>query len=1541
MDRQRVMLRWAMVVIVLVSGLGSLPFYQPVQTTASPPHQSQADRIRNALYHPRLATTGRESGFITAAAPLRQSSPAPLAAMERVGAGTGTDAPITRARAPHTPPALADQLHAQRTGRLVATTTTGKPGSTTTLIGRGYAPESRIQLYWDGVDVTGRRFVQTAPDGTFRYRFTIPASVTDGEHTITALEAGAGDALLASNPPVSSASSATFQVVDGLPPGANVASLAPPSVPPLPVVDGVARPQAAKDWTFAVYIAGDNNLSDYADVNLYQMAATGGTSANVNVVALVDRNNAATQYVQVGDGELKDITPDSVSGANIDSGNPQSFIDFMGFVDEYYPAQRYAVVVWNHGGGWLAIETDDRSGNYWDMGELRSALHGGLQHLGVPQYDVLIFDACLMGQYEVALQIDDLVNVQVASAENVPGTGVPYDMFLPALLQNPTITPDTFGAAIVDGYTNFYHQYTLYTLSAIKLEQPFATLQERINAFAEALLAVGPAQAGAIQTARDAALVYDYQDFVDLGDFARQIQAHVSDNRVQTTAQAVLDALNAGDLILRETHGPQAEASSGVSIYLPSAVGIASSGRYDEGYDRLEVQGSPWHAFAQALYSGQYPDSGGEDPAPEDIPAPPPPPAAASLSDIVYTNQTNTRAFDLYRLYSIADPKEAPPSLPLLSDGYRNSYPRWSPDGQYIVYASDRNSTSDTALDLNLFLIRSTGLQYEKVTVPEPAPTTPTPTPAPTTPTLTPTAPTSPTATLPTTPTPTVPTTPTATLPTTPTMTPTPLPETLQLLDGPGFEEGASGAWSSQFQEGSAYVSAPVHGGTQAVRLQTHESWVAQWVTVPQGMTALRPSLWYAFESSTGTDPTLYVALYDEAGTRLYEEYIDPQTPQVVEHGTWYAFEATDPYPIAASLAGQRVRLELYLDDATPASGSIVVDDVALMALRDAGAATADTTPALAQRESLLSPDQTAEPRQLTFSNVACKQGYGTGKPCVVEQSFDPAWLGDGSGILYTSIRLDMSDPDPARWEVRQSIHMLDPTKQPGDSDYDTTILPNPAFKNNGQSIGDDVLFENADMNTGNGLLMFRYTPPDACNERYDADFCSNSIGFIDFSQEMPVLLVLVLNKAEEVASGNYLRVNYPAWRQGTNELAFLYSRVGDPAIMRTLDPRDAPDPGVRENPFETYDIGHLALDLEAVKFDMQKPLWPFQNPQDGEGVFYRPGWKPGDTPDLTASYSRNGGYTYDVGLFVRDGSRRRGFWITNDGYSYLPSWGSVALKDIPARLETNVKRLAPALSQDAPLTLAGSGFKGGERVDIRVGLAQAQAQVDGIVKTVTADTAGMFEPVLTLTNGMPPGVYYFQARGRKSTKKSNIDYVVLSAPTDANEGSIPLAGGSVTANDGTRITASAGTLPVTTTLVYESSATTLGNHPFEGGDVLRFFRLDMRRGSAQGTPVQPTAPLQMRFSYRTADLLLSPYVNADELTLYGYRDGVGTSQTGGGDDGNGGNGGTGWQPIRAFGGATSMNTSVDVRDYSEFAIADTSRDAGVIETLYLPLVYR
>ena len=41
-----------------------------------------------------------------------------------------------------------------------------------------------------------------------------------------------------------------------------------------------------------------------------------------------------------------------------DSGNPETPLGFVRWCHNRYPAERYALVLWNHGGGWAPAEVD-------------------------------------------------------------------------------------------------------------------------------------------------------------------------------------------------------------------------------------------------------------------------------------------------------------------------------------------------------------------------------------------------------------------------------------------------------------------------------------------------------------------------------------------------------------------------------------------------------------------------------------------------------------------------------------------------------------------------------------------------------------------------------------------------------------------------------------------------------------------------------------------------------------------------------------------------------------------------------------------------------------------------------------------------------------------------------------------------------------------------------------------------------------------------------------------------------------------------------
>jgi hypothetical protein len=103
-------------------------------------------------------------------------------------------------------------------------------------------------------------------------------------------------------------------------------------------------------WTFMVFIAGDNNLDPAALKDIAEMAKV-GSSDDLNIIVQLDRaNDRKTRrfYITQGGGYRKDCV-EIFDETN--TGDPQVLEDFILWGIEKYPASRYALVIWNHGGG--------------------------------------------------------------------------------------------------------------------------------------------------------------------------------------------------------------------------------------------------------------------------------------------------------------------------------------------------------------------------------------------------------------------------------------------------------------------------------------------------------------------------------------------------------------------------------------------------------------------------------------------------------------------------------------------------------------------------------------------------------------------------------------------------------------------------------------------------------------------------------------------------------------------------------------------------------------------------------------------------------------------------------------------------------------------------------------------------------------------------------------------------------------------------------------------------------------------------------------
>jgi PKD repeat protein len=240
------------------------------------------------------------------------------------------------------------------------------------------------------------------------------------------------------------------------------------------------KPLPHKTWTVAVYISGDDNVLDPGvnkDINEMEEF---GNSTHCHILVQADRlgpRNTARYYI------IKDTNPSAatrratiVSPRVFDQernmGDPNELVRFVNWVNKTAPSTYIALIMWGHGGHWQSICPDQTNGNsFINIKELRDAMNS-IMGIRNKKVDLLCFDACQMGNIEVAYQLRDYVKWMGGSAENVPLDGMKYDSVLKHF--NSTDTAYQLGCQVVQEYANYYDHrdsevqtYALYNLSRI------------------------------------------------------------------------------------------------------------------------------------------------------------------------------------------------------------------------------------------------------------------------------------------------------------------------------------------------------------------------------------------------------------------------------------------------------------------------------------------------------------------------------------------------------------------------------------------------------------------------------------------------------------------------------------------------------------------------------------------------------------------------------------------------------------------------------------------------------------------------------------------------------------------------------------------------------------------------------------------------------------------------------------------------------------------------------------------------------------------
>ncbi len=353
-------------------------------------------------------------------------------------------------------------------------------------------------------------------------------------------------------------------------------------------------------WTFMVYMAGDNNLDGAALRDIAEMAKAGSTK-DVHVLVQLDRiEDQKTRRFRVtpGGGFKKDCI-ETFSETN--TGDPKILYSFCKWAVDNYPADRYALVLWNHGSGWWeevkskttsptgrrlhrplfrhafpqshrSICYDDTSdGDALDNRELRVVLAGVCALLG-RKIDLLGMDACLMNMVEVAWQLRDSVKILVGSEIEEPFDGWPYAEILTRLTARPRQDAAALARWIVKSYLLSYKgQDETVTQSAIDLSR-IEDVTIKIDAMSEALFEEIDTETKLIEAAWNKSPRFFDDNYIDLACFARNLRKKAN-AAIQARANDLLATLKPGKgrVILRQGKiGREVRGIGGLSIYFPA-----------------------------------------------------------------------------------------------------------------------------------------------------------------------------------------------------------------------------------------------------------------------------------------------------------------------------------------------------------------------------------------------------------------------------------------------------------------------------------------------------------------------------------------------------------------------------------------------------------------------------------------------------------------------------------------------------------------------------------------------------------------------------------------------------------------------------------------------------------------------------------------------------------------------------------------------------------------------------------------------------------
>ena len=345
---------------------------------------------------------------------------------------------------------------------------------------------------------------------------------------------------------------------------------------------------------------GTNDLQEMlgADLgnNINLIVFTGGCKQWKNNVISSSEN----QIYKVENGGLKCLVQNAGSESMT---KPSVLTSFIQYCKQNFPANRYQLILWDHGCGSVSgYGYDEKNANSGSMS--LKGINDAIKN-SQTTFDFIGFDACLMATLESGLMLEPYADYMIASEETEPGVGWYYTNWLTALGNNTSMPTVELGKMIVDEFVaecgrKCAGQST--TLSVVDLAELVNTVEPKFSEFAVATTNQVTSDYQTVSNARSSAREFAASSKIDQVDLV-----HLAYNLNTTESNALADAI-LGAVKYNKTSSNMTN-SYGLSIFFPykksskvdSAVATYNAIGVDSAYSRCIQQFASMGVAGQAV----------------------------------------------------------------------------------------------------------------------------------------------------------------------------------------------------------------------------------------------------------------------------------------------------------------------------------------------------------------------------------------------------------------------------------------------------------------------------------------------------------------------------------------------------------------------------------------------------------------------------------------------------------------------------------------------------------------------------------------------------------------------------------------------------------------------------------------------------------------------------------------------------------------------------------------------------------------------------